>query len=123
MSSEALTVPWWSEPATRNKSSQLRAISCGVHAGPRDAIQDPIVGPRIEAPELRLADVGQARAELIAEQPKQAKDHITDPGGIGHDFHRPQTRLVFQEAIEDEHRIAEGPGDDNGMEAGELVRA
>ena len=39
MSSEALTVPWCSDPATRNKSSQLRAIRLRVYTGPRNRIQ------------------------------------------------------------------------------------
>jgi hypothetical protein len=55
----------------------------------RDAIQDPILWPRVETPELRFAEVGQTRAIQVAKQPKQAKDQITEPRGIGHDFHRP----------------------------------
>ena len=110
MSSEALTVPWWSDPATRNKSSQLRHDQLGVHPGPRNAIQDPIVGRGIETPKARFADVSQPRAKLVAQQPKQSKHHVTDPGRIRHDFHRPQPRLVFQQAIEDVHRIAQRPG-------------
>jgi hypothetical protein len=62
-----------------------------MHTGPRNAIQDAIVCPTIDAPALRFPDVGQARAELIAEEPKQAQDHITDPSGIGHDRHGPQS--------------------------------
>jgi len=30
--------------------------------------------------------------------------------------------LVFEEAIQDVHRIAKGPWDDNGVEACELIR-
>jgi hypothetical protein len=32
-----------------------------------------------------------------------------------------QLRLMFQQAIQDEHRIPEGARNDNGMEASKLV--
>jgi hypothetical protein len=122
MSSDALTVPWWRDPATRSKSSQFRRISL---VGTRERamlFKTPVIGAGIEAPELRFPNISQAWTKLVAQQPKQAKHHITDTGRICHDLHRPQLCLVFQEAIEDIHGITQGPRDDNGMEAGELVR-
>ena len=123
MSSEALTVPCCSEPATRNKSSQFRTISSVFTRDRAMAIQDPIVGRGIETPEAGFSDVRQPGAELVAQQPEQAEDHVTDPSRVGHDLHRAQLRLVLQQAIEDEHRIAQRAGDDDSVEAGELVRA
>jgi hypothetical protein len=39
-------------------------------------------------PEPGTADVGNARAELVDEQPKNAEDHVGVCAGIGHDFGR-----------------------------------
>ena len=58
MSSDALTVPCWSDPATRNKSSQLRVISVVFTRDRAMAVQDPVVGRGIETPEPRFANVG-----------------------------------------------------------------
>jgi hypothetical protein len=92
------------------------------HAGSGNGIQTPIIGRRIHPPKAGFADIGQPGAELVAEEPKQAEDDITDPGGIRHDFDRLELGLVFEEAIQDGHRIAERAWDDDRMEAGELVR-
>jgi len=61
-------------------------------------------------PKPRFTDIGQSWAELVAKQPEQAKDDLADPSGIGHDFYRSESGLMFEEAIQDVHRIAEVPG-------------
>src|SRR5712671_1916354 len=47
-------------------------------------IQFAVVGPRIDAPEARAADVGQAGREAIAEVSEQAEHDIAIRAGIGH---------------------------------------
>ena len=95
----------------------------GVDPGARDGVEDPVVSLGITTSKLCFANIGQAWAKLIAQEPKQSKHHITHPSGIGHDFQRSQSRPMFQKPIQDIHRIPEGARNDNGMEASKLVRS
>ncbi len=79
--------------------------------------------PRVEAPEAGVGQVGQARAEAIAEQAEQAEDHVAVGGGIGHDLVGLERRRgLLEQPIQDEEGVADGPRDDGAVEAEEMVQ-
>jgi len=41
-----------------------------------DRIERPVIGFRVDASEVGATDIGDMRAELVAEQPEDAEDHI-----------------------------------------------
>lgn len=118
MSSEALTVPIWSDPedVVPARSDGLR-----LHLMARDLVQRSVVGFRVEALESRPPDIRKARTELVAEEPEQAEDDVARAGGVRHDLGGPEAGLLLKEAVEDENRIAQRSGNDDSVEAGKLV--
>jgi len=46
--------------------------------------------------QTQLQRTGQARAELVAKEPKNAEDHVGVCTGIGHDFGRLKLCLLFE---------------------------
>jgi hypothetical protein len=68
----------------------------GTHSVPRQPILRAIVGGRIEPPEPRLPEVGQAGAELVAQQPEQAEDHVAVTGRVAHHLPGIEAGLVIQ---------------------------
>ena len=81
-----------------------------------------IVGLAIHAPEPRSADVGQTRAELVAQEMKDAEDRIAVGAGVGHDLGRLQLGLLFQHHGEQGQAVAQGAGYGDAVQPGELVR-
>ena len=53
----------------------------GVDRSARDRVERSVVGLPVDAPELGAADVGEARAELVAQEPEQAEDRVGIGGG------------------------------------------
>src|SRR5713226_968422 len=84
-------------------------------------IQSAIIRLRVHMPETRPANVSQTRAELIAKQPKQAKDNVAVAGGIGHDFEGLEGSLLFEQAFQDIQRVTQSAWDNNAVKASELV--
>ncbi len=88
-----------------------------------EAIERAVVGVWVKAPEPLVWQSGGAGAELVAQQPEQAEDLI-GVGGLVGDDHRGATvagRLEFEQPVEDHQRVAQGAGDDDRVQAGELV--
>jgi hypothetical protein len=86
-----------------------------------EIVERAIIGFRIDPPEPGTADVGDARAELVAEQPKNAEDHVCICAGIGHDFSRLKHCLLFEHNAQQHEAIAQSAGDGDGVEAGKRV--
>jgi hypothetical protein len=72
-----------------------------------EIVEWAIIGFRIDPPEPATADVGNARAELVAEQPKNAEDHVGVCAGIGHDFGRLKLCLLFEHDAQQHEAIAQ----------------
>ena len=62
----------------------------------RNGVEQAVVSLRVDSPEARAADIGQSRAEAIAEQAEQAEYHVAVGAGVGHDLRRPKIRLLFE---------------------------
>ena len=62
----------------------------------RDLVQLAVVRIRVDAPEARAADVGNAWAEPVAEQAEQAEHDVGVGTSVGHDLGRLQLGLLFQ---------------------------
>src|SRR5271165_259875 len=88
-------------------------------AGPRRATLTCFLRQSYREP--GTTDVGNARAELVAEQPKNAEDHVCVCAGIGHDFGRLKLCLLFEHDAQQHEAIAQSAGDGDGVEAGKLV--
>ena len=74
----------------------------------------------IEAPAPGRTDIGKPGL-LVPQEPEYTKDDVTRAGGVCHDFEGPPARLLFQQTIEDEHRIPQRPWNDDAMEARALI--
>ena len=81
-----------------------------------------VVGLWVDAPEARTADVGNARAESIAEESEQAEHDIGIRAGVGHDLHGLKFRLLFEHYGEQDQAVAQRAGHRNRVQPGELVR-
>ncbi|KWV90339.1 hypothetical protein PFLmoz3_00028 [Pseudomonas fluorescens] len=88
---------------------------------PGQAVEFAVIRLRARAPETGTADVGQARAEVVAEQAEQPKHHIAVGPGVGHDLRRLQLGLLFQHHGQQHQAVAQGAGHGDGVEAGELI--
>jgi hypothetical protein len=86
-----------------------------------DAVERAVISFPVDPPEPGVAKVGQARAELVAEQPEQAEHRIGVRGGVGHEFDRLQLGLLFEEKGEQHQAVAQGAGDDDAVQAAKLV--
>ena len=117
----ALRCPSFSEPARRMRSGQFSRISAQIDGAFADAVERAVVGFPVDPPQPGVAEVGQARAELVAEQPEQAKHRIGVRGGVGHEFDRLQFGLLFEEKGEQHQAVAQGAGNDDAVQAAELV--
>ncbi len=85
-------------------------------------VEGAIVGLAIHAPEPRPADVGQTRAELVAQEMKDAEDRVGVGPGVGHDLGRLQLGLLLQHHGKQREAVAQGAGHGDAVEPGELVR-
>ena len=54
-----------------------------------DAIERPVISLRIDPPESCAGDIGDARAELVTQQPEDSEDHIGIRPGVRHELGRP----------------------------------
>ena len=81
-----------------------------------------VVGLWVDAPEARTADVGNARAESIAEESEQAEHDIGIRAGVGHDLHGLKFRLLFEHYGEQDQAVAQRAGHRNRVQSGELIR-
>ena len=90
--------------AARSYAGRVIGLSFDVQQRLADlsqVVEEAIVGFRIHAPEARFSNMGQARTNLIAQQPKQPKDNVAGAGGIGHDLDRIQSGFLLQQAFQD----------------------
>ena len=94
---------------------------CEVDGAFAKAVERAVIGFAIDPPQLDVAEVGQARAELIAEQPEDAEYRIGVCSGVGHEFGRLQLGFLFEEQREQHQAVAQGAGDHDAVEAAELV--
>jgi hypothetical protein len=93
----------------------------GIDLVSREGVQRAVVG-RVHTPERRAAGVREPRRVLVAEQPKQAEDHVGIAGGVRHDLTRANAGLRVQESVEDVGGVGLGAGDDDGVQTG-VVKA
>jgi len=93
----------------------------GVDAVAGDPVQRAVVGVGFGAPEAGVTEVGEAGAELVAEEAEQAENLVGVAGVVGHQLGRPQAGVLLEQPLEDVQRVAQRAGDDDGVEAGELV--
>ena len=84
-------------------------------------VQGAVVGLAVHAPEPGAADVGQTRAELVAEQVEDAEDRVGVGAGVGHDLGRLQLGLLLQHHGEQGQAVAQGAGHGDAVQPGELV--
>ncbi len=84
-------------------------------------VEPAVVGVTIDAPEARATDVADARAELVAQQPEQAEDHVSIGAGVGHDLARVQRGLLIEQDAEQHKRVAQRAGHDHAVEPAVLV--
>ena len=87
------------------------------HALPRRALERSVVDLAVHAPEPRLAEIGQPRAKLVAEQPEESEDRIAVARGVGHDFGRLKAGLLFEKSRKHVERVAQRAGHHDGVEA------
>jgi len=101
----------------------VREDQRGVDAVAREAVQRAVVAVAGEVPEALVGQSCGAWAELVAEQPVQAEDLVGVGGLVGDDHRRAAGagRLEFEQAVEGDQRVAQGAGDDDRVQAGELV--
>lgn len=94
-----------------------------VDAVARETVQRAVVGVAVQAPEALVGQSGGARAELVAQQPVQPEDLVGVRGLIGDDHRRPAGtgRLQLKQPVQRDQRVAPGAGDDDRVQAGELV--
>ena len=85
-------------------------------------IELAVVGPRIDAPEARAANVGQARREAVAEVSEQPEHYFAIRTGVGHDPRGLQFGLLFEHHGEQDEAIAQRAGHRNRVQSGELIR-
>ena len=88
----------------------------------RNNVELAVVGPWVDAPEARAADVGEARAESIAEESEQAEHDIAIGAGVGHDLHGLKFGLLFEHHGEQNQAVAQRAGHRNRVQSGELIR-
>ena len=92
-----------------------------VDATPCKTVQRPVFRAAIDTPEPRAAEVCEPGAELKPQQSEQPKDEIAVGGRVRHDLLDFEARFVLEQAIENVERVADRPGDDDGVKPGELV--
>ena len=61
-----------------------------------------------------LPEVGEPGAELVAQEPEQAKDQIAVACRVAHDLVRAQAGLLLQQALQDEQGVADRARHDDG---------
>jgi hypothetical protein len=76
----------------------------------RNRIEQAVVSLRVDPPEARAADIGQARAEAIAEQAEQAEHHVAVGAGVGHDLRWLKVGLLFKHHGQQDQAVAQVPG-------------
>jgi hypothetical protein len=101
----------------------LLADQLAVDAVAGEAVERAVVGVAIDAPEALVGQASRAGAELVAQQPEQPEDLIGVGGLVGDDHRRPALagRGQFEQPIEDHQRVAQCAGNDDRVQAGELV--
>ena len=92
-----------------------------VDATPCKTVQRPVFRAAIDPPEPRAAEVCKPGAELKPQQSEQPKDEIAVGGRVRHDLLDFEARFVLEQAIENVERVADRPGDDDGVKPGERV--
>ena len=89
--------------------------------GPRDGVDGPVVGGRVDPPEASIGEIGEAWGESVAEQGEQGEDLVGVGGGVGGDHLGSLTSIELEESVEDVERVADRSGDDDATEAGVLI--
>src|SRR5437899_12123215 len=89
----------------------------GVDAVACDAVQRPVVSGRVDAIEARVTKIRQAWAEAIAEQHEQAEDNVRIRSRVRHKRRWPQRGVLLEQAVQDDHRVAQGAWHDEAEEA------
>ena len=91
-------------------------------AGRLARIKCAAIGSSIDAPRSGLAEIGEPRAEPVAEQPRESEDDVGAGRRACHDLHGVGICFLIKRKRQNEHAVTQGSGDDDeGIEAGELV--
>ncbi len=89
----------------------------------RDPVEPAVVRIAVEPPEARIAEVGDVWAELVPEHAKEGEYEVAVPSVVGDELLRPEIGLLLEKSAQDEERIAHRSGDDDRMEARDLIAA
>ena len=92
-----------------------------VDATPCKTVQRPVFRAAIDTPEPRAAEVCEPGAELKPQQSEQPKDEVAVGGRVRHDLTDFETRLVFEQTIENVEGVSNRSENNDGVESGELV--
>ena len=126
----------WSGPhdARRLEVAKFQRPSQTDHIGPvltdqpeidrafAKAVERAIIGLPVDPPQPGVTQIGQPRAELVAQQPEQAEHRIGIRGGVGHEFHRLQFGFLFKKKGEQHQAVTQCSGNHDAIQAAELVR-
>ena len=85
----------------------MRRTAIEVDALPSQSVEGAVVRLGVDSPEAAAADVGQARAEAIAEQPEQAEHNVAIRAGVGHDPRGLQLGLLLQHNGQQHQAVAQ----------------
>ena len=85
------------------------------------AVERAVIGFPVNPPQLGVAEVGQARTELVAKQPEEIEHGIGIRCCVGHEFDRLQLGFRLEEKGEQHQAVAQGAGNHNAVQAAELV--
>jgi hypothetical protein len=101
----------------------LPADQLGVYAVASEAVERSVAGVAVDAPESLVGQAGRAGPELVTQQPEQPEDLVGVGGLVGDDHRRPAVagRCHFEQSIEDHQRVTQRAGDDDRVQARELV--
>ena len=86
-----------------------------------EIVERAVIGFWIDPPEPGAADIGDARAELVARQPENAEDHVGISARVGHDFGRLKLGFLFEHDAQQHETVAQRARNGDRVEAGKLV--
>src|SRR5208283_2877190 len=117
-------------PLRQGQEEQLGALGLALNSiadqidfdsAASDRIERPVARLAVDTPEFDAADVRQAGAELVSEEPEQAENGIGISGGVCHNLQRFQLGFLLQQESQDDQAVAQRSGDDGAGQTAELI--
>ena len=72
----------------------------------RELVESTVTGLAVDTPEPGAADIGKARAELVAEQMKDVEDRVDLTCRVGHDLGRREFGFLLEHDGEQVEAVA-----------------